>query len=80
MPTKSKLTPWFPETVDPARVGIYEVEDERWEAPNYRYWSGRGWSCTYSQPSWRAAAEGDVYRAGYSRWRGLAKNPASSAA
>ena len=45
-----KRTVWFPEDVPPARVGIYEVSSESYEAPlfcGYASWNGKYWSSEY---------------------------------
>lgn len=71
-----KKTPWFDGDVKPARVGIYEIDGARFEAPNFRYWNGLGWSATHSDPS--EFDEGDhsaIYTPGedMTGWRGLTK-------
>jgi hypothetical protein len=72
-----KLTPWFPEIVKPARIGVYNAsicEDPR----VWRYWDGANWSF-----NWRTGASkfdrkiAMTYRTNSNqiRWRGLAKEP-----
>lgn len=37
-----KLTPWFPGTVKPVRVGVYERKfPNGWRS--YNYWNGKAW-------------------------------------
>jgi hypothetical protein len=38
-----KLTPWFPGTVKPVRVGVYEREYRTGDV-GYCYWNGQIWS------------------------------------
>jgi hypothetical protein len=40
-----KLTPWFPGTVKPVRVGVYERQYSlMWSTRLYCYWNGIRWS------------------------------------
>ena len=67
-----KLTPWFPANVTPVRVGVYEIDTDEFEAPNYRTWLGSGWSGTYIGPIESSVS---LYRPGQGlkAWRGLAE-------
>ena len=78
---KPKLTPWFPAHVKPARVGVYEVDDQDGMiGPWYAYWNGRrfGWR------SWKGPQE--AYESRFDSiglderaiWRGLAEDPAKA--
>jgi hypothetical protein len=79
---KPKLTPWFPAHVVPVRIGVYEVDDEDGiDGPWYAYWDGRkfGFRC------WKGPQEAFNYRydktylSEFSKWRGLAEDPAKAA-
>ena len=73
-----KLTPWFPETVKPMRVGVYQVKLD-WFNPRdwYAYWNGKRF-CYRS-----STGPDDALRARYCEtalpriaiWRGLAEKP-----
>lgn len=46
--TTPELTEWFPDTIDPVRVGPYQVSRNgtggTWPGPGYADWDGKGWS------------------------------------
>lgn len=80
------LTTWFPETMKPVRVGVYEVTDYNEKHRAFAYWNGKrfGYRC------WAYEGEIDEQEAindalGFRRaetclsprcsWRGLAKEP-----
>lgn len=46
MNTTPKLTPWFPPTAKPARVGEYNASPTRAKQLR-RWWNGRQWSESY---------------------------------
>ena len=65
-----KLTPWFPGSVKPARVGVYEREcPNGWRS--YNYWTGKTWSSPSPIP--KGAEIFKSYRSAYQnvRWRGV---------
>ncbi len=73
-----KRTPWFPLTVKPARVGVYELRTA-WLSIHYSKWDGSMWRSlcgssgaanAQSQPS-KWVADGDC-----NGWRGLTKKAA----
>ena len=76
----TKLTPWFPADVQPVRRGLYEVQTDDFEAPNYRVWLGDGWSGTYGSPrnyrDARPLTERAIYPPTATPWRGLLKDEA----
>jgi hypothetical protein len=70
-----KLTPWYPMSINPVRVGVYEVKDSI--STEYRQWSGRGWS-TCLDPIDSHLIALDFYSpqnlaAMNGKWRGVAK-------
>lgn len=76
--TVSALTPWFPRSVKPARVGVYEIRGARFSGRNYRRWNGLGWGGTYAAPSKLAQTDtGTLYLHGQDMtgWRGLTSDP-----
>jgi hypothetical protein len=74
--SEPKLTPWFPENVDPVRVGVYErktllyTETNRW----FNYWDGQ-WRP--GGPTFDHAINGSKQPPLQVRlqWRGLARKP-----
>ena len=50
-----KLTPWFPGTVKPARVGVYKrvYDTTEYSKSNfgYCYWNGQIWSWQATNPT-----------------------------
>lgn len=76
----AKLTPWFPPSVKPARVGVYSVVSAALPAKGYSFWNGERWSAQVDKAS--AAAKLKCIRAIYQDklWRGLAKPPKGGAA
>ena len=55
-------TPWFPGTVKPVRVGLYEVEDCGWVYLDYfdgEYWRDveTGYRWNYQNFEWRGLTE-----------------------
>lgn len=74
-----KMTPWFPAHIRPVHLGLYLVDTDKFNAPNYRYWTGIGWSCTYgSVANAKQFATNElptIYGADETPWRGLAVKP-----
>ena len=67
-----KLTPWFPGTVKPVRVGVYERE-YRCSRRIYNYWNGKTWSGPSPVPK-----GAEIFKPFYSPyqdlpWRGVMK-------
>lgn len=79
-----KLTPWFPASVRPVYVGVYQarffdLSDADDRAPEYHYWNGKRW--WYGSNTPRKTAE-EFLRADRGEpqptpkpWRGLASDP-----
>ena len=67
-----KLTPWFPGTVKPVRVGVYE-RDYDTPLPHYCYWNGKWWCRLSFDPDDAMNQKGvkSVYET--LPWRGVAK-------
>lgn len=78
MPSKPKLTPWFPGGVKPARVGIYEREWPDLIGPFYARWDGFYWGLSRKTVD-EAIGAIDHWEIAHPdrRWRGLASNPAA---
>jgi len=71
---KPKLTPWYPASVKPVRVGVYEKDADphmRGGDKHYQYWNGSEWG-SYDTSISRADQHGDV-RSRHQNigWRGL---------
>lgn len=70
-----KLTPWFPETVKPARKGVYETEIAgRSPLRGYSLWTGKNWSDTCACVETAAANKTHGWPS--KKWRGLTKEAA----
>ena len=74
-----KLTPWFPASAEPARVGVYE---KQFECKGYQFWDGKRWHYGSDTPErtrkeWLASKDGAIPNA--RRWRGLASDPKEDA-
>ena len=77
MTKKQKLTPWFPVTTPPTRVGLYEVRYNGWK-DLYSWWNGEHFClCGFKKEAvrWKATKSGDMYHERYRDrvWRGIAK-------
>lgn len=62
-PTEYEMTDWFPVSINPARVGVYEIlttESINWPHPNKGLWDGKKWNFLDHTVE---------------EWRGLAKDP-----
>ena len=60
---ESGLTGWFPVTINPVRIGVYEIltkESINWPHPNKGLWDGKKWNFLDHTVE---------------EWRGLAKDP-----
>lgn len=69
-----KLTPWFPASVYPVRIGVYEVESDN-SSVGYSLWDGsyfRSICATVDKAESTLAHIGDYHGL---IWRGLAKKP-----
>lgn len=62
-PTEYEMTDWFPVSIKPVRVGVYEIltkESINWPHPNKGLWDGKKWNFLDHTVQ---------------EWRGLAKDP-----
>lgn len=62
-PEEPEMTDWFPASINPVRVGHYEIltkESINWPYPNKGYWDGKKWNFLDHTVE---------------EWRGLAKDP-----
>jgi hypothetical protein len=72
---KPELTPWFPTSINPGKIGEYEYRYEH--GYQFRaYWSGKIWLI-------HDLAKGNLYYWGHpvgasGHWRGLAEDPAKA--
>lgn len=67
-----KLTPWFPGSVKPVRVGVYERDYDR-GYPVYSRWDGKHWLWTYDSSRQAAIEQGKLSPFQNIPWRGLAE-------
>lgn len=60
-PTEPELTDWFPVSVKPVRVGVYEIltkESINWPYPNKGLWDGKKWNfLDHTVEEWRGLAQ-----------------------
>uniref|UniRef100_C5CJL5 Uncharacterized protein n=1 Tax=Variovorax paradoxus (strain S110) TaxID=543728 RepID=C5CJL5_VARPS len=72
-----KLTPWFPAEVEPAREGIYNVQDRRLDDDRwFSYWDGVRFNWLSLSQGGAFLMRGDKGAGGdVTRWRGLAVKP-----
>ena len=70
-----KLTQWFPGTVKPVRVGVYErnYSEFPFHSPNYCHWNGKFWGLWATTP--RGAVVLKIRPSPYQDlpWRGVKK-------
>lgn len=69
-----ELSRWFPERVQPARVGVYRVDSPR-GAIRYSFWNGRQWGFRESNPDYAYDYRHEMTLGPINRWRGLAQEP-----
>jgi len=73
----TELTPWFPGSVKPVHIGVYETDDVLPDDACFQHWNGTFWGlCSWSAE--HAATRGQARGvSGFqeSNWRGLAKKP-----
>lgn len=67
-----KLTSWFPASVNPVHVGVYEVNTLN--GTLFRNWTGAHWAVASSNRSW-ASEFTAASCAQECEWRGLAEKP-----
>jgi hypothetical protein len=75
----SKCTPWFPGTVKPVHVGVYERNMYGKRDPMcYALWDGKKWHAVRAsiESAMRAEVSGYQPRTkGAPKWRGLSRKP-----
>lgn len=72
-----KLTPWFPKSIKPVRVGVYQIRDP-WTQQSigkttFRHWNGRRWGLACSDPSLCRPANYWNHGQEMTGWRGIKK-------
>ena len=71
-----KLTGWFAKGVKPARIGVYEVDDDDGLPGYFAWWSGKRFA--YRSESAQLAFLEKDFRTSCAplvKWRGLARRP-----
>jgi hypothetical protein len=65
-----KMTTWFPSTIKPVHVGVYETSLNGYEG--YSFWNGKRWCDTAQRP------ESATKRGGFQnkKWRGFKEKQA----
>lgn len=60
-PTEFEMTDWFPVSIKPVRVGVYEIltkESINWPHPNKGLWDGKKWNfLDHTVEEWRGLAQ-----------------------
>jgi hypothetical protein len=60
-PEEPELTDWFPVSINPVRVGVYEIltqESINWPFPNKGLWDGKKWNfLDHTVTDWRGLAK-----------------------
>lgn len=72
-----KLTPWFPASITPERVGVYEIYNETLGGVCFSYFDGTFWRGGWSSISRADKHSKWEYHYGLpgQSWRGLASDP-----
>jgi hypothetical protein len=65
---KKQLTPWFPSSIKPVHIGVYETEIDgvAW-SKGFSFWNGKCWGNTEDLPEWARDGIGNPCK----KWRGL---------
>lgn len=70
--SKQKTTPWFPGTVKPVHVGVYETDAYLPGRVLYQHWNGSFFGFAGSTPQEALKCAGSESRFQHDKWRGLA--------
>lgn len=71
-----KLTPWFPNSIKPVRVGVYEIRGVAGVSKTervYRCWNGRMWGYAEYIPSRCKPVDAWDHGENMTGWRGIEK-------
>lgn len=70
--TAAKLTPWFPGSVKPFHVGVYETRREQNDCSFFSKWDGKQWLIDCRMPEQAKSKRG---RSAFQdrEWRGVLK-------
>jgi hypothetical protein len=70
---KEQLTPWFPSSIKPVHIGVYETDIDRvsW-SKGFSFWNGKCWGNTEDLPEWALDDIGVQCK----KWRGLQEKQA----
>jgi hypothetical protein len=75
----TKLTPWFPGDMNPARPGVYQQRDGFGREIGYQRWDGFRWYIWYRTPQKAADSTTPAALSGqFKDWRGLAQPTTTS--
>lgn len=70
-----RLTPWFPASTKPVRVGVYETRTARSYGPDilkgFSYWDGWRWYVATRAPQSACGYNVSLYQS--RQWRGILK-------
>ncbi|UZZ64551.1 hypothetical protein [Curvibacter phage PCA1] len=75
-------SPWFPRSINPAYVGVYQIRYVHYGITHYRYsfWNGQEWCLCCGEAKTAQvmsyARSTDLYRDDSTEWRGLSEKPA----
>ncbi len=68
----TETTKWFPHTVKPVRVGMYQTLCNRTGLVLWRYWNGKQWGWGYENKRWAYSWRNKEGGTQKDQWRGLA--------
>lgn len=67
------LTPWFPGSTKPVRVGVYQRPFGDYDHPLYCWWDGKRWSAGAYTPYGAKHSRYESADQGHMPWRGILK-------
>jgi hypothetical protein len=73
-----KLTPWFPQSIEPVHVGVYETKWAGTEGGWFNKWDGLKWCrghCNHIDAHHQAGMGRASFGDYKIQWRGLARKP-----
>lgn len=76
--TPPRLTDWYPPSIKPARVGVYQRDMRGTGNGQYSHWDGMFWGGWGGSIEIAARNAGGISSVQDANWRGLAKKPRKS--
>lgn len=72
---RQPVTPWFPGSIKPVHVGVYECKDRFDALLTYQHWDGKRWGLFAPTPEKAVRYSSSASVRQTPNWRGLASNP-----